>query len=466
MSSGLAKNSFPTASSSTQIDSVDSSNGDLPPNSRSAHVASPSPLYHETDQSDPRDVLQQESAIQVVHSESKSLHDHKALFASLLSSLVCQICLDLLHKPFALTPCGHVSCYSCLINWFNADRQPDELEGDNVFRKKTCPQCRAVVRGRPVEAWNVKDMVAAVVKSGLTLDFPPPAVVDSNEAAEPPLRDPWANLFPSLPLRTGLSPTGGSPDAFGMFDAEDQVYRCLDCMHEIWGRSCSHCGRQYDGHNVDPSDDEAPPEDHHGIWSILPVMEHIMCWPRAASLDGSEGGSYEASFIDDEGSEGGTSEAIEIMSDTSHSVAEITQVASDQDGEGSGNVQIPSKDEEVGETDGLQTVKRRSDVRRTRLQVLSDNDENDSDGDDKSSHEQSGEDEGDGSLSRPPMRLFGRVRNKPSFSSEAESSDSQCSESDDSDSVGCDDGHGSSVQWVGRGGFDAEDGEDEEEVEW
>lgn len=73
----------------------------------------------------------------------------------------------------------------------------------------------------------------------------------------------------------------------------------------------------------------------------------------------------------------------------------------------------------------------------------------------------SGEDEDDGSFSRPPMRLFGR--NKLSFSSEAESSDSQCSGSDDDDSVGCDDGHVSRVQRIG---FDAEDEEDDEEGEW
>lgn len=64
------------------------------------------------------------------------------------------------------------------------------------------------------------------------------------------------------------------------------------------------------------------------------------------------------------------------------------------------------------------------------------------------------------------MRLFGRVRNKLSFSSDAESSDSQCSESDASDSVGCDDGHVSSVQRIGRGALDVVDGEEEEEEEW
>jgi hypothetical protein len=74
----------------------------------------------------------------------------------------------------------------------------------------------------------------------------------------------------------------------------------------------------------------------------------------------------------------------------------------------------------------------------------------------------SGEDEGDGSLARPPMRLFGRIRNQLSFSSEAESSDS---ESDDSDNVDCDDGHVSSVQLVG-GGLGDFDAEDDEEGEW
>ncbi len=298
--------------------------------------------------------------------------------------MICQICLDLLHKPFALTPCGHVSCYSCLINWFNADRQTDELEGDHVFRKKTCPQCRVVVRGRPIEAWNIKDMVASVVKSGLAPDFPRPTEVNSNEAAsrglagsEPPSRDPWANVFPPLPSHTGLSSTGVPPDAFGMFDAEDQVYRCLDCMHEVWGRSCSHCGRHYDGHNDDSSEDEAPIQERNGLWGILPVMEQIMGWPRVAGVGGSDDGSYEASFIDDDGSDGGISEAIEIMSDSSNPVTEVTPLTSGQDRDGTANILIPSsdKEEEVGETDGLQVVTRHSEKRRTRLQVLSDNDE-------------------------------------------------------------------------------------------
>jgi hypothetical protein len=38
----------------------------------------------------------------------------------------------------------------------------------------------------------------------------------------------------------------------GMYDAEDGgIYRCLDCMHEIWEGVCSGCHRIYHGHGHD-----------------------------------------------------------------------------------------------------------------------------------------------------------------------------------------------------------------------
>ncbi len=77
-SSHSPQSSFPTASSSTQMDSVGSSNpdfvsGDLPPVPLplSPPVASPSPLCYDTGQPECHGALKQESAMQVVHSESK-----------------------------------------------------------------------------------------------------------------------------------------------------------------------------------------------------------------------------------------------------------------------------------------------------------------------------------------------------------------------------------------------------------
>lgn len=288
---------------------------------------------------------------------------------------MCPICLDLLHKPFALSPCGHVSCYQCLINWFNVDQQP-ELEGGSVFRKKTCPHCRAVVHGRPIEAWNIKDMVATVVRSGLGQDFYQSAdvnfKVDAPTSSETPPQDPWANVFPPSLLHPGILPPEASPVVFGMYDAEDQVYRCLDCMHEIWEGSCSQCGRVYNGHDVNPSDDNASGEEHRGMWGILPAMGHIVGWPRSVGVDESDGGSYESSFIDDEDSERCDDEAVEISSDND----EGTTLATRQGGEGAREAQIAFFE---GSEDGDEKV---SDTRvsplrpalGTRRQVLSDSD--------------------------------------------------------------------------------------------
>jgi len=320
-----------------------------------------------------------------------------------------------------------------------------------MYRKKTCPQCRAVVRGRPIEAWNVKDMVTTVVKSGLAQDFPQQVEADSPEAAftnsEAPSRDPWANIFPPAPSRPGTPPIDGSPSTFGMYDAEDQVYRCLDCMHEIWGGSCSQCGRHYSGHNADAFDNDGPGEEHPGLWSILPVMEHIMGFSRSDNVDGSDGGSYEASFIDDEDSEHHDSEVVGNSSDgNDDSIVDVTALATTLGRDG---VRITFSeggqdgDEDIGDTgntDESQTAPRRPTL-RTRRQVLSDSEVDDN-------SEYSAKSEDDGSLSRPPMRLFGRPRGRHPATHEDESVDSRSTDSGDSDNVGSDD-RSLGVQWSG-----------------
>ncbi|KAH9994555.1 hypothetical protein BJV74DRAFT_831230 [Russula compacta] len=429
---------FPSASSSTE----NRSSSFVPPQSDGPSGSSSAPLppvrspsvAGALSQEAAHALLQQERVIPTLPSTSKSLHDHKVLLASLISSLVCQICLDLLHKPFALSPCGHVSCYCCLVNWFNADHEPDGLEGRRVFRKKTCPQCRAIVCGRPIEVWNVKDMVATVVKSKLAQDFTQPVELNPEvtpaDSATPP-QDPWGDLFPPVLLRPGTPLEDLPPDALGMYDTEDQVHRCLDCMHEIREGSCTQCGRHYSGHDVGASDDDASGEGRHGIWSILPVMEHMMGWPHSVSADESDDGSYEASFIDDEDLECHDSEAVESSSDDN--IIEATALAMRQDRDG---VQSTSSegcndgDEklgDIGDTGESQAVRQRPAV-RTRRQVLSDTDV-----DHSGSYNVESDD--DGSLARPPMRLFGRLCD---HHLDSRGIDSRFSESDDSDNVGSD----------------------------
>lgn len=239
--------------------------------------------------------------------DAAALIAHRDLLSTLFPSLTCQICLLLMHRPFALSPCGHVSCHACLVNWFSNDpgvlgqaipqaeppppaRAPENADANPnaeanaaanapapaapaagaaprahiplVRRKKTCPHCRAVVREKPVEVWSVKDMVAAVARSGLA---DPDAVPLALRADAPPGADggadPWGGIFP------GARGAGADPlarESMGIRDDEDGgVYRCVDCTHEIWDGVCSHCGRFYPGHRAELdsdglSDDGAP----------------------------------------------------------------------------------------------------------------------------------------------------------------------------------------------------------------
>ncbi|KAI0696515.1 hypothetical protein BC835DRAFT_1414217 [Cytidiella melzeri] len=217
------------------------------------------------------------------------LESHRTLAKSLFPSLICHICLYLMHRPFALTPCGHVSCFSCLVNWFTTEPvgqpqdQPDQVviyadppaqiaapavngEANEVEvapapappplpfprRKKTCPQCRAVVRTKPVEVWPIKDMVSQVVRSGLAdLDSIPVELRDGappGPSAPAPNVDPWKSIFPAANANGNMAGQYMAA-SLGLRDDEDGgVYRCLDCMHEIVDGACSDCGRVYHGH--------------------------------------------------------------------------------------------------------------------------------------------------------------------------------------------------------------------------
>jgi hypothetical protein len=127
-----------------------------------------------------------------------------------------------------------------------------------IRRRKTCPQCRAVVRERPAEAWAVKDMVAQLVRSNLVPDAQPPADARGTNANSQ--NDIWDGIFHKSVLddRAHHHEHGEDLHGLGVFDEDDAVYRCLDCMHEIFDGVCSGCGRIYEGHMGD--------EEMDGFW--------------------------------------------------------------------------------------------------------------------------------------------------------------------------------------------------------
>ena len=94
-----------------------------------------------------------------------------------------------------LSPCGHVLCQGCLQSWFrSAPPAEDEMHDEEdplalVYRTKTCPCCRAVVRSRPTQLFIIKSIASALDKA---------KSADSRRNSPPPDPDPWAGIFPDL----------------------------------------------------------------------------------------------------------------------------------------------------------------------------------------------------------------------------------------------------------------------------
>lgn len=178
---------------------------------------------------------------------------HSALVSSFKDSLTCQICVDLMYKPFTLAPCGHIACHSCLVGWFKSNLAEDESGHQSVHRKKTCPHCRSTIRDRPIENFIIKEMVHSLVNSGV-LEGVSGGPSTASSAASP---DPWAGIFPKHPVREnnfdGIPfpiPGEGGAHAYGegdagVYDEEDDVYRCRGCMNEVVDGFCTSCEREY-----------------------------------------------------------------------------------------------------------------------------------------------------------------------------------------------------------------------------
>lgn len=133
---------------------------------------------------------EQSTQVEKLKKQSKKCNE---LINNIESNLQCQICLEILSRPFTLSPCGHVFCQNCLQDWFrSAPPAEDEMYDDAdplalIYRTKTCPCCRTAVRSRPTQLFIIKSITSALNKvkpSGSRRNSPPP---------DP---DPWAGIFP------------------------------------------------------------------------------------------------------------------------------------------------------------------------------------------------------------------------------------------------------------------------------
>ncbi|KAI0319646.1 hypothetical protein OF83DRAFT_1054593 [Amylostereum chailletii] len=165
------------------------------------------------------------------------------LVSSIESTLQCQICMDILTKPFALGPCGHVLCQGCLQDWFRqAPIDPEDMDMDGeiplVHRKKTCPVCRTRVQSRPLPLFVLKTLLS-------TLDKAKPAGGLPRPSPAPESADPWAGIF--------FSPTDPAIDDFDEDDVDEYGEEYSDDEVGMLDDYDNTSDDEYDGEWVEPS---------------------------------------------------------------------------------------------------------------------------------------------------------------------------------------------------------------------
>ncbi|SMR57415.1 unnamed protein product [Zymoseptoria tritici ST99CH_3D1] len=145
--------------------------------------------------------------------------------------ITCKVCQRFLYEPYTLT-CGHTFCYSCLSQWM----------GQN--HKKTCPDCRTIVREQPTPAYLIKEMVFIFVKRSELLpdgETSEEHYQMANEEAEIVTRD-KANVDDSKGgLFMGAFKRSLRRPLQAIHDPSDHVDRCPQCLHEVEDGHCNNC---------------------------------------------------------------------------------------------------------------------------------------------------------------------------------------------------------------------------------
>ncbi|KAI9851119.1 MAG: hypothetical protein M1838_004454 [Thelocarpon superellum] len=156
----------------------------------------------------------------------------RADLENLRSKVTCSICVKLLYEPYTLH-CGHTFCYTCLCQWFQANKA-----------NKTCPGCRTAIDAQPAPAYLVRDMVEIIINRA--------ELMAPGETAEEHQR--WRREEADCVERDKTSRTSGlfrgCFPARGPFralrDDEDGVDRCPECTWELSDGYCHQCEMTFD----------------------------------------------------------------------------------------------------------------------------------------------------------------------------------------------------------------------------
>jgi len=164
----------------------------------------------------------------------------KSEFDSLRSHLTCKICDRLLYQPYTIS-CGHTYCYTCLCTWFVANKA-----------RKTCPDCRIVVKDLPAPAYVIRDMTSVFIARAELL--PAGESIEDHKKWLKEEADAVQSDKDNTDLRAGglfkgcfrLSHHQRGPSLQVVRDQEDGVDRCPVCTWELEDGGCTQCGLIFD----------------------------------------------------------------------------------------------------------------------------------------------------------------------------------------------------------------------------
>ncbi|KAF2134071.1 hypothetical protein P153DRAFT_306909 [Dothidotthia symphoricarpi CBS 119687] len=163
----------------------------------------------------------------------------KADFSDLRSHLTCKICDRLLYQPYTIS-CGHTYCYTCLCTWFV-----------NNKTRKTCPDCRILVKELPAPAYVIRDMTGVFINRAELI--PPGETMEEHLKWQQEEADAVQLDKDNADPRTGGLFKGSfkalqhpRPSLHVMRDEEDGVDRCPVCTWELEDGGCTQCGLIFD----------------------------------------------------------------------------------------------------------------------------------------------------------------------------------------------------------------------------
>ncbi|KAI0591728.1 hypothetical protein Alg130_00977 [Pyrenophora tritici-repentis] len=240
-----------TSTTASHAASTSQTNG-MPTNSRTGRGGTPTATRSASklvDQDKPTRAASKDSLKQKMLSKkddapqpSRADEQLKALkseFDSLRTHLTCKICDRLLYQPYTIS-CGHTYCYTCLCTWFVSNKA-----------RKTCPDCRIVVKDVPAPAYVIRDMTGVFIARAELL--PLGESIEDHKKWQKDEADAVQQDKDNKDSRTGGLFKGcfrlshqRIPSLQVVRDQEDGVDRCPLCTWELEDGGCTQCGLIFD----------------------------------------------------------------------------------------------------------------------------------------------------------------------------------------------------------------------------